>query len=65
MMPFWQVKQKFGEAISQQIYNDKKEMEKSKKAGDANVYFMEHPEAKGEKETWYNQRCIFLYPMLG
>lgn len=51
MMPFWQVKEKFGQAIGQQIYQDKKAMESSKKPGHANVYFMEHPECKGQNET--------------
>lgn len=66
MMPFWQVKEKFGQAIGQQIYQDKQAMERSKKPGDANIYFMEHPECKGQNETCRLLiiLCIFLYPAL-
>ena len=52
MMPLWQVKQKFGQAIGEKILSDKKAQEANKPKTDACVYYMEHPEAKGVEEPW-------------
>lgn len=51
MMPYRDVKQKFGLAIASQILQEKQAQEKDKKANDSTIYFMPHPEAKGNEES--------------
>lgn len=52
MLPYWDVKKRFGLAIAQQIMNEKRELEKAKPKNDTHVYWMEHPDAKGQEESW-------------
>lgn len=51
MMPYKDVKQKFGASIASQILQEKQTLEKDKKPGDSTIYFMHHPEAKGNEES--------------
>ena len=60
MLPYCEVKKRFGNAIASQILIDKQNMEKSKPKGDSLVYFMEHPEARGQEDSQFqNFRVIF------
>ena len=54
------LKKRFGGAIATQILADKQNMEKSKAKGDSTVYFMEHPEARGQEDSQFqkNQWCL-------
>ena len=63
MKPYWEVKEKFGQAIGEKIFNEKKAQEANKPKTDACVYYMEHPEAKGVEETWtlLNTYLLFLF----
>lgn len=51
MMPFFQVKEKFGNAIGAQIYQDKKSLECNKGPHDSTTYFMAHPEAPTQEDV--------------
>eukprot|EP00435_Cladocopium_sp_Y103_P015770 s3511_g3.t2 len=51
LLPYRDVKQRFGPAIAGSILATKKELEKNKSPSDATVYWMEHPDAPGV-EDW-------------
>ena len=55
MLPYHEVKKRFGGAIATQILADKQNMEKSKAKGDSTVYFMEHPEARGQEDSQFQK----------
>ena len=50
LLPYWEVKKKFGPANAAQILNDKKEQEQNKSPQDLTVYFMEHRKPVGRKK---------------
>ena len=54
MMPFRDVRSKFGAALAQQILADKKALQNNKSPADPNTYFMAHPEAKDDEESHLN-----------
>ena len=60
MMPFFQVKEKFGNAIGAQIYQDKKSLECNKGPHDSTTYFMAHPEAPTQEDVWLQILCVLL-----
>lgn len=51
MMPYFQVKEKFGQAVGTQIYQDKKSLESNKGPHDGTIYFMAHPEAPTQDDV--------------
>lgn len=51
LLPFRDVKQRFGNAIATSILASKKELEQNKSPSDATIYWMEHPDAPGVEET--------------
>ena len=51
LLPYHEVKKKFGAATAVQILADKKALEKNKAKGDTTIYYMEHPEARGQEDT--------------
>jgi hypothetical protein len=52
LMPFLEVKKKFGQAIATSILQEKKGLEANKSKSDNTVYFMQHPDAPGNEEPW-------------
>lgn len=56
LLPYGEVKKKFGAAVAANILAEKKALEANKPAGDSTIFFMEHPEAKGQEETWLNSK---------
>ena len=53
MLPFHEVKKKFGVALGEKILQDKKTLEQNKKPGDATVYYMPHPDAPTNLDTQF------------
>ena len=51
LLPYHEVKQRFGPAIALQILNEKKKLQAEKHPADSTVFFMEHPDAKGQEDT--------------
>ncbi|CAL1166459.1 unnamed protein product [Cladocopium goreaui] len=49
LMPFLEVKKKFGQAIATSILQEKKGLEANKSKSDNTVYFMQHPDAPGNE----------------
>lgn len=52
MMPYKNVKDKFGHAIAAQMLADKKQMQKNRSKTDTTTYFMEHPDIKGVEDSY-------------
>lgn len=61
MLPYKEVRQRFGNAIASTILADKKKMEAAKQPGDSVVYYMEHPEAKGQEDACLHVLTILVY----
>ena len=61
LMPYADVKKKFGPAIAGQIFTDKRALEASKAPGDATVFFMPHPEAPTQEDIWLQNHFHFVY----
>lgn len=51
MLPYKDVKERFGLALAQQILHEKKNQEKNKPKGDTCTYFMQHPDAPGQEDS--------------
>ncbi len=51
MLPMLEVRKRFGHAIATSILQEKKQAEASKPPNAGVVYWMEHPDAKGQEET--------------
>lgn len=49
MLPYVEVKKRFGVAVAAGILAEKKQRESNKPAGSAITYWMEHPDAKGQE----------------
>lgn len=56
LLPFHEIKKKFGPAIGSQIYQDKKALEQSKPQNDSTIYFMPHPEAPTQEDI-----CLHIF----
>ena len=52
MVPYNEVKRRFGPALASTILQEKKQLEAAKAPGCAITYYMDHPDAKGVEETW-------------
>ena len=57
LMPYMELKKKFGAAIASSILQEKKALEANKSKSDNTVYFMEHPDARGNEEP----RLMFIW----
>ena len=51
MLPFKDVRDRFGLAVASSILEEKKRMEANKPKHDNVVYYMQHPDAKDEEES--------------
>lgn len=50
LLPYNEVKKRFGPSIAAGILAEKKQQEASKPVGSGIVYWMEHPDAKGQED---------------
>ena len=55
MLPYWEVKKRFGNVFGAQIMSEKKTQEKNKSANDSTTYYMPHPEARDNEEPCTSQ----------
>lgn len=62
LLPYLEVKKKFGALIASNILTEKKHLEANKPKGDSTIYWMEHPEAKGNEETMLDNKETVLFP---
>ena len=60
LLPYHEVKKKFGAAIATQILSEKKNLEQTKNKGDATIYFMPHPEAPNQEETCLQYGLLYF-----
>ena len=58
MVPYKDLKVKFGQANALTIYNEKKALQNNKSPTDETTYFMKHPDCKSE-DCKYTYRCMF------
>ena len=62
LLPYHEVKKKFGAVIATTILSEKKQLEQNKNKGDATIYFMPHPEAPNQEETCLQYwRVVFFF----
>lgn len=59
MLPYVEVKKRFGVAVAAGILAEKKQRESNKPAGSAITYWMEHPDAKGQEVPWLQHTSNF------
>ena len=61
MLPYRDVKDRFGAAIATSILQEKKALEESKAKNDPTIYYMPHPECPKQEDSWKSLFPILLF----